>query len=111
MKKTLLIVSLLLIFLNGCSDEKSSKKSASVGMKCGAGKCGANMFDGNAALMKKKQNILRQMRKGDPRKDCVLQARTTKATYECVRDPKTKKMTLKCGNTSMKCGIGKCGGR
>jgi len=112
----------MLLFLSGCSNEKDAKKSTAPGMKCGAGKCGANMFDGNAALAKKKKNILSQMRENDSRKDCVLQARTTKKLYNCVRDPKTKKMTLKCGEgkcgtamqapkPAMKCGVGKCGSR
>jgi uncharacterized low-complexity protein len=121
MKQLLLLLPLLtLLGLGGCSDEKGAKKSSAPGMKCGAGKCGANMFDGNAALTKKKKNILRQMRKDDPRKDCVRKARSTKKLYDCVRDPKTKKMTLKCGEgkcgtamqapkPAMKCGAGKCG--
>lgn len=113
-------LSITLLLFSGCSDEKGAKKSSTPGMKCGAGKCGANMFDGNAALSKKKKNILKQMREDDPRKDCVVQAKTTKATYDCVRDPKTQKMTLKCGEGKcgtamqapkpvMKCGAGKCG--
>ena len=116
---TLLVLVVTLTFAS-CSDEKTVKKSTAPGMKCGAGKCGANMFDGNAALAKKKRNILAQMRKDDPRKECVQKARTTKAVYDCVRDPKTKKMTRKCGlgkcsaaikapKPVMKCGTGKCG--
>jgi len=108
------------LFVGGCSDEKKAAKSTAPGMKCGAGKCGANMFDGNAALAKKKRNILSQMREDDPRKGCVKEARTTKAVYDCVRDPKTKKITRKCGlgkcnaaikspKPAMKCGAGKCG--
>ena len=61
------------------------------------------------------------MREDDPRKDCVINAKTTKAVYDCVRSPETKKMTLKCGAGKcgnakkqkkmpvMKCGAGKCG--
>ncbi len=122
MKNIYVITSslLLVLFVSACSDEKKVSKSSAPGMKCGAGKCGANMFDGNAALAKKKKNILLQMRKNDPRIDCVKKARTTKATYDCVRDPKTNIMTLKCGNGKcgtamkepkpvMKCGTGKCG--
>lgn len=122
MKKiySITLLSLLVLFVSGCSDEKKSPKSSASGMKCGAGKCGANMFDGNAALVKKKRNILSQMRENDPRKDCVKKAKTTKATYNCVRDPQTKIMTLKCGEGKcgtamkapkpvMKCGTGKCG--
>ena len=121
MLKFILSISLLL-FLSACSEEKKAPKgSASSGMKCGAGKCGANMFDGKGALAKKKKNILGQMRESDPRKECVINAKTTKEVYNCVRSPKTKKMTLKCGEgkcgtvkgqqkmPTMKCGTGKCG--
>ena len=101
--------------ITGCS-EKKEEKSSVPGMKCGAGKCGANMFDGNSALAKKKKNILKQMREDDPRKDCVISALTTKDTYNCVREPKGKKLILKCGSEKsqnkepdMKCGAGKCG--
>ena len=117
----LLILSFALL-LSACSDtNKEAKGSASSGMKCGAGKCGANMFDGKGALAKKKKNILSQMREGDPRKECVISAKTTKAVYNCVRSPETNKMSLKCGAgkcgtdkeqkkmPSMKCGTGKCG--
>ncbi len=112
---------LLLLLLSSCSDEKQVPYgSASSGMKCGAGKCGANMFDGKGALAKKKKNILRQMREDDPRKKCVIDAKTTKELYNCVRSPQTKRMTLKCGEgkcgsemktpkPAMKCGAGKCG--
>ena len=115
MLKFLLSLSLILFF-SACSDEKqTSKGSASSGMKCGAGKCGANMFDGKGALAKKKKNILSQTREDDPRKGCVINAKTTKELYNCVRSPKTNKMTLKCGIDTkksgpvMKCGAGKCG--
>ncbi len=120
MQKTSLILFLAALLFSACSDEKKASRSSVPGMKCGAGKCGANMFDGNAALAKKKRNILRQMRENDPRKECVHQAKSTKKLYDCVRDPKTKKMTLKCGEgkcgtsmkaekSLMKCGAGKCG--
>ena len=110
------LVVLMLVFI-GCGEKKEEKSSAA-GMKCGAGKCGANMFDGNSALTKKKKNILSQMRETDPRKECVIEAKTTKATYNCVRDPKGDKLILKCGTgkcgaktkePAMKCGSGKCG--
>jgi len=82
-------------------------------MKCGAGKCGANMFDGNSALDKKKKNMLSQMNDDDERKDCVIGSKTTKALYDCVRSPLTGKLSLKCGSgkkeSAMKCGAGKCG--
>ena len=122
MFRSLVVLILLLLAFSGCSDtKKESKGSASSGMKCGAGKCGANMFDGKGALAKKKKNILRQMREDDPRKECVISAKTTKAVYDCVRSPETKRMTLKCGvgkcgskkeqkkMPAMKCGAGKCG--
>ena len=110
------ILAAVLVF-GGCSDEKERKKSDVAGMKCGAGKCGANMFDSNKALAKKRQNILRQLREDDPRKDCVLKAKTTKTLYECVRNPMTGRLSLKCGSSeqkkeidgAMKCGNGKCG--
>jgi len=121
MLKFILFISLLL-FISACSEEKKSPKgSASSSMKCGAGKCGANMFDGKGALAKKKKNILGQMRESDPRKECVINAKTTKEVYNCVRSPETNKMTLKCGKgkcgstkeqkkmPTMKCGEGKCG--
>ena len=112
------LVAVVLLFLSAC--EKKEQKSDTPGMKCGAGKCGANMFDGNAALAKKKANILRQMRDNDPRELCVKQAKSTKEAYDCVREPDGKKLTMKCGEgkcgsakqaaqKSMKCGEGKCG--
>ena len=114
MKIFILSLVSLLLFV-GCGEKK--EESSTPGMKCGAGKCGANMFDGNSALAKKKKNILTQMREDDSRKDCIIKAKTTKEAYECVRDPKTKKMTIKCGSAgvqesptpAMKCGAGKCG--
>jgi len=110
-------LAVLVLGVSGCSSQESKEDKKTVtDMKCGAGKCGANMFDGNAALAKKKKNILSQMRDDDTRKDCVISASTTKETYDCVRDPKTKKLILKCGSskdksktTDMKCGTGKCG--
>ncbi len=112
-----------LVFTVGCnSDGKDEDKSSLTegGMKCGAGKCGASMVDGNTIVAKKKKNILSQMRKDDPRKDCVLKAGSNKALYDCIRDPKTKHLTTKCGmgkcsnstdkeEITMKCGAGKCG--
>ena len=110
----------LSLLLSGCGDSKQAKEQAGGGMKCGAGKCGANMFDGKGALAKKKKNILSQMRKDDPRKDCVIQAKSTKEAYDCVRSPETGKLTKKCGvgkcgnakdqakMPTMKCGEGKC---
>ena len=114
MTKILITICLLLAF-GGCSEKKEPPKTVGSGMKCGAGKCGANMFDGNSALDKKKKNILSQMREDDSRKDCVISANSTKEAYDCVRDKETQKMTLKCGSDvvkkepAMKCGAGKCG--
>ena len=110
MKLTNLLILLLGITLtfSACTDgEKEAKGSTSSGMKCGAGKCGANMFDGKGALAKKKKNMLSQMRENDPRKECVISAKTTKEAYECVKHEETNKMSLKCGTA--KCGVGKCG--
>ncbi len=104
-----LALTALLVF--GACENK--EKVSETKMKCGGGKCGANMFDSNSALAKKKKNILSQMREGDGRKKCVIKAKTTKVLYDCVRDPKTGKMSLKCGGEgkSMKCAAGKCGGK
>ncbi len=109
-----------MLWLGGCDKERSSKNGVAVGaMKCGAGKCGSGMMGGNSALVKKKRNILSQMRTGDPRRDCVLDALTTKALYDCVRDPKTGRLSRTCGSgkatlpakrPAMKCAAGKCGG-
>lgn len=88
-------------------------------MKCGAGKCGANMFEGSSALMKKKKNILSQMDAKDLRKECVMKAQTTKAVYDCVRDTTTGRLIRtetsvkerEGTDTSKKCGAEKCGGK
>ena len=97
MTKLLIVTGLIILALSGCGEKKEPPKTVGSGMKCGAGKCGANMFDGNSALDKKKKNILSQMRDNDSRKDCVIAASTTKEAYNCVRDKETKKMSLKCG--------------
>ncbi len=122
----ILSLSLLTItlILSGCSDKEKEKSLTEGGMKCGAGKCGSSMVDGSAVLVKKKVNILDQMKKDDKRRDCVLKAKTTKALYNCVRDPKTGRMTVngnvhaapstakkalkKEANSTMKCQAGKC---
>ena len=111
------ITTLLLVLSTGCSDRDDTSKESegmSAGMKCGAGKCGANMFDGNAAVAKKKANIIKQMQENDPRRDCVANAQTSKEVYNCVRDPETgmlsKSFSGEASETSsMKCGAGKCG--
>ena len=115
----------LLLTLSGCSDKEKRKSLTEGGMKCGAGKCGANMADGGTLLDKKRMNILNQMRKEDTRRDCVLKAKTTKGLYDCVRDIKTGRITTKCAadnavalqkknqakkEESMKCEVGKCTG-
>ena len=107
-----------LVLFSGCDFRKVDKGEDSLGggMKCGAGKCGANMFDGNSALAKKKNNMLSQMREKDSRKECVKNAKTTKDAYDCVREPNGNKLSTKCGSSKcgeakpvMKCGAGKCG--
>ena len=121
MTKTILLVTLLAAasITVGCSDKKGDGKASLTegGMKCGAGKCGASMVDGNTIVAKKKKNILSQMRKDDPRKDCVIKASSNKALYDCIRDPETNRLTTKCGagkcnsennDVTMKCGAGKC---
>ncbi len=118
-----ILIALSIMMLSGCDFKKvdEGEDSLAGGMKCGAGKCGANMFDGNSALAKKKNNILSQMREKDSRKDCVKNAATTKEAYDCVREPDGKKLSTKCGTgkcgnendrekmPAMKCGAGKCG--
>lgn len=114
MFKSLFLSSLIILAFSACDEKKEPPKTVGSGMKCGAGKCGANMFDGNSALDKKKKNILSQMREDDNRKDCVIAASNTKEAYDCVRDKETKKLSLKCGTDmikkepAMKCAAGKC---
>lgn len=112
----LLIVTIPLLFaFSACSGEKQKESITEGGMKCGPGKCGASMMDGSAALVKKKMNILGQMREDDTRRQCVLDATTTKGLYNCVRVEKTGRLSTKCStdNTknvhTMKCEPGKCG--
>ena len=122
-KTKLLSLSLLTItlLLTGCSDREKTKSITEGGMKCGAGKCGASMVDGSAVLIKKKMNILNQLKEDDSRRDCVLKATTTKILYDCVRAEKTgrlsiednanniTKQTPKKEVPAMKCEAGKCG--
>lgn len=102
------------LLLGACSERGGSDNDA-MGMKCGAGKCGANMISGHSALAQKQRTILSQMHKDDPRRGCVLNAPDVAALYDCVRDAKTKRLSAKCGNDTnamnegMKCGTGKCG--
>ena len=108
-----------LALLSGCSGEKKESITEG-GMKCGPGKCGASMVDGSAVLVKKKMNILEQLRVDDDRRECVLSATTTKELYNCVRVEETGRLSTKCSadNTkqapkkespAMKCEAGKCG--
>ena len=108
-----------LALLSGCSGEKKESITEG-GMKCGPGKCGASMVDGSAVLVKKKMNILDQLREDDTRRECVLSAITTKELYSCVRVKETGRLSTKCSadNTkqapkkeapTMKCEAGKCG--
>lgn len=114
MIKTSLLALITSFVMCGCTEtkERDSKVSAS-DMKCGSGKCGANMFDGNAALIKKKKNILSQMQEKDSRKECVIQAETTRSLYDCVRDPLTGKLSITDTDQAapMKCGAQKCGSK
>ena len=114
--KTMLVCSFMLLFINACSQEKQKQSITEGGMKCGPGKCGASMVDGSAILVKKKMNILNQLREDDNRRDCVLKATTTKALYNCVRVKNTGRLSTKCSSdntqksdSGMKCAPGKCG--
>ncbi len=113
--KHILIISLTLTMISACSGEKQKESITEGGMKCGPGKCGASMVDGSAVLVKKKMNILNQLREDDSRRDCVLKANTTKELYACVRVEKTGRLSTKCSSDnvkekeSMKCEAGKCG--
>lgn len=108
-----------LTLLSGCAGEKKESITEG-GMKCGPGKCGASMVDGSAVLVKKKMNILDQLRVDDNRRECVLSAMTTKELYNCVRVEKTGRLSTKCSTdnskkspkkaqSTMKCEAGKCG--
>ena len=122
MKTKLFAVSLLsILLLAGCTDKEKKKSLTEGGMKCGAGKCGSSMVDGSAVLVKKKLNITEQMRKDDPRRECVLKAKTTKELYNCVRVTETGRLSTKCSaentkpkvapkkeTSTAKCEAGKC---
>ena len=83
------------LMLTGCSDQKKESDTPTSGvMKCGAGKCGANMISGDSALANKQRNILSQMDVNDPRQKCVMNAKSIEAVYDCVRDPETGKLSL-----------------
>ena len=114
-RRTLLILSCLTLLLNACSGEKQKESITEGGMKCGPGKCGASMVDGSSQLVKKKMNVVNQLKEDDSRRECVLQSNTTKELYNCVRNEKTGKLSKKCGSkkiqskNEMKCQAGKCG--
>jgi len=99
MKKIFYFVLICSLFTVGCSDKDINKEESLTesGMKCGAGKCGASMVNGNSIVEKKKKNILSQMKEGDKRKDCVLLATTSKDLYNCLRNPKSDRISSKCG--------------
>jgi len=116
MKIYILLASTVLL-LAACSGEKQKESITEGGMKCGPGKCGASMVDGSAVLVKKKMNILDQLREDDDRRECVLNATTTKGLYACVRVEDTGRLSTKCSadnvktkeKKAMKCEAGKCG--
>ncbi len=108
---TIILSILMVLWAQGCGEKQEQDSQSS--MKCGAGKCGANMFDSGSALGRKKANILSQLAEDDDRRSCVINANTTKTLYNCVRDPKTGKLTLEYSEQPrkavMKCESGKCG--
>ena len=114
--KTFIILSTLLLTLTSCTGEKQKESITEGGMKCGPGKCGASMVDGSAVLVKKKMNILNQLKEEDTRRECVLAAKTTKTVYDCVRVEETGRLSTKCSSDNikkkseeaMKCETGKC---
>ena len=118
--KYLIASALTLLLITACSGEKQKESITEGGMKCGPGKCGASMVDGSAVLVKKKMSILNQLHEADDRRDCVLQAMTTKELYACVRVEETGRLSTKCAAdktknipkkevNTMKCEAGKCG--
>ena len=121
MKRILVTIALFgIVTLSGCTDKEKNESITEGGMKCGPGKCGASMVDGSAVLVKKKMNILNQLSDDDSRRECVLEAMSTKALYDCVRVEETGRLSTKCSadntkkapvkeSASMKCAPGKCG--
>ncbi len=114
--KHIFITLFILVCMAGCTTEKQKESITEGGMKCGPGKCGASMTDGSAVLVKKKMNILNQLREDDNRRECVLAALTTKELYACVRVQETGRLSTKCNTdhtknvpNAMKCETGKCG--
>jgi hypothetical protein len=120
MKLKMLLTSVIVLSIfTACSGEKKESLTEG-GMQCGPGKCGASMVDGSAVLVKKKMNILDQLRDDDDRRTCVLNAMSTKELYNCVRVEKTGRLSTKCASANtknipkkevpaMKCAPGKCG--
>lgn len=119
MKHPILLSTLLILtlILSACNDKGKEESITDGGMKCGPGKCGASMVDGSAVLVKKKMNILNQLKEDDTRRECVLDAQSTKALYNCVRVENTGRLSTKCSSDNvkmaekeaMKCEAGKCG--
>lgn len=119
MKSNILYTSLLTLtlVLTACNNKDKEESITEGGMKCGPGKCGASMVDGSAILVKKKMNILNQLKEDDTRRECVLASNTTKELYACVRVEKTGRLSSKCSADNskatkenvMKCEAGKCG--
>lgn len=120
MKKIVNITILTIALLStGCIGNDKEESVTAGGMKCGAGKCGVSMMDGSTILVEKKMNFLDQLRKDDNRRECVLNAKTTKEIFNCVRDENTNRITTKCDSKNspiepsnipaMKCAPGKCG--
>lgn len=118
--KTLCTIIFTITLLSGCNQKEDNESLTEGGMKCGPGKCGASMVDGSAVLVKKKMNILKQLKEDDNRRDCVLKATSTKELYNCVRVSKTGRLSTKCSSdntkmmpkkevSTMKCEAGKCG--
>ena len=117
--KIISVFIFVLLILSGCTGEKKDSETQS-SMKCGPGKCGASMVDGSSILVKKKMNILNQLKEDDDRRTCVLDALTTKDLYNCVRVADTGRLSTKCASDNtqkiphkevfqMKCEAGKCG--
>jgi len=119
MKHPILLSTLLILtlILSACNNKGKEESITEGGMKCGPGKCGASMVDGSAVLVKKKMNILDQLKEDDTRRECVLASNTTKELYNCVRVEETGRLSTKCSIDNvkqksveaMKCEAGKCG--
>lgn len=118
-QRNLSVITLFVcILLSGCSDKEKSKSLSENEMQCGPGKCSASMVDGSAVLIKKKTNILDQLKEDDPRRACVVDAESTKEVYDCVRDEESGRLSTentivektvpKSEPSEMKCAPGKC---